>query len=198
MMQHAVDIRPFRDHHHGHGDHQQRDHCPGNDRHPLHQAPQTSATRASLILSMSVILILGEWGKINLISDKRSGLGDAMLTHYLNIWLPAAGVVFLVFAYLVKMATDHLQARHWPQTTGKVVESAVDEERGDSLPRASFAKNPLHLLRGRQAAGESALRFPCLERLTGPSRGHRREIPRRLGCDRLSPPESPGSGRFGT
>jgi Protein of unknown function (DUF3592) len=61
-----------------------------------------------------------------------------MLTHYLNIWLPAVGVVFLVFAYLVTMATDHLQARHWPQTTGKVVESAVEEVRGDSLPRESF------------------------------------------------------------
>ena len=62
-----------------------------------------------------------------------------MLTHYLNLWLPAVGVFFLVFAYLVMVATDHLQARHWPQTTGKVVESAVDEERGESLPRSSFA-----------------------------------------------------------
>ena len=37
-----------------------------------------------------------------------------MLTHYLNIWLLGVGVVFLLFAYLLMMATDHLQARHWP------------------------------------------------------------------------------------
>ncbi len=61
-----------------------------------------------------------------------------MLTHYLNIWLPGVGVTFLMFAYLVRLATDHLQARHWPQSPGKVVESAVEEVRGDSLPRASF------------------------------------------------------------
>ncbi len=62
-----------------------------------------------------------------------------MLSHYFNIWLPAVGVVFLVFAYLVTAAIDHLQARHWPQSTGKVVESAVEEVSRDSLPRASFA-----------------------------------------------------------
>ena len=85
---------------------------------------------ASILSTMSVILSLGEWGKI--IPYKQSRLGDAMLTHYFNLWLPAVGLVFMIFAYLVTMATDHLQARHWPQTTGKVIESAVEEVSGDS------------------------------------------------------------------
>jgi Protein of unknown function (DUF3592) len=61
-----------------------------------------------------------------------------MLTHYLNLWLPAVGVAILMFAYLVTVATDHLQARHWPQCTGKIVESAVEEVSGDSQIGASF------------------------------------------------------------
>jgi hypothetical protein len=61
-----------------------------------------------------------------------------MLTHYLNLWLPAVGLALLMFAYLVTVATDHLQARRWPQCTGKVVESAVEEVSGDSQIGASF------------------------------------------------------------
>lgn len=79
---------------------------------------------------------VGERGKITLISDQ--GLETPMLTHYLNIWLPAVGLAFLVFAYLVTVATDHLQARNWPRSTGKVVESAVEEVCGDSRIVASF------------------------------------------------------------
>ena len=62
-----------------------------------------------------------------------------MLTQYLNIWLAGVGVTYLVFAVFLMVAIDHFQARHWPRTTGKVVESAVEEVRGDSLPRESFA-----------------------------------------------------------
>ena len=62
-----------------------------------------------------------------------------MLTHYLNIWLLAVGLAFLLFAYFATLATDHLQARYWPQSTGKIVQSAVEEVCGDSQPRASFA-----------------------------------------------------------
>jgi hypothetical protein len=63
-----------------------------------------------------------------------------MLTHYLNMWLPVVVLVFMIFAYLVTMAIDHLQAKHWPQSTGKVIESAVEEVTGDSQPPgASFA-----------------------------------------------------------
>src|SRR5260370_15928165 len=61
-----------------------------------------------------------------------------MITHYLNIWLPAVGLALLIFAYLVTEAIDHLQARRWPQTTGKVVESAVEEVSGESQIGESF------------------------------------------------------------
>ena len=62
-----------------------------------------------------------------------------MPIHYLNFWLLAVGMAILMFAYLVMVATDHLQARHWPQCAGKVVESAVEEVTGDSQIGASFA-----------------------------------------------------------
>jgi Protein of unknown function (DUF3592) len=67
----------------------------------------------------------------------------SMLTHYLNLWLPAVGVTLLMFASLVMLANDHLHARRWPQCTGKVVESAVEEVTGDSrigafVPRIRF------------------------------------------------------------
>jgi hypothetical protein len=62
-----------------------------------------------------------------------------MLTQYFNIWLAGVGVTFLVFTCFLMVAIDHLQARHWPQTAGKVVESTVEEVRGESLPRESFA-----------------------------------------------------------
>ena len=61
-----------------------------------------------------------------------------MLTHYLNLWLPAVGATLLMFATLVMLANDHLHARRWPQCTGKVVESAIEEATGDSQFGESF------------------------------------------------------------
>lgn len=61
-----------------------------------------------------------------------------MLTHYLNLWLPAVGVTLLMFACLIMLANDHLHARRWPQCTGKVVESAIEEATGDSQIGESF------------------------------------------------------------
>ena len=50
-----------------------------------------------------------------------------MITPYLNIWLPGVGLTFLLFAYLVTEAFDHLQVKHWPRSAGKIVESTVEE-----------------------------------------------------------------------
>lgn len=61
-----------------------------------------------------------------------------MLSSYFNLWLPAVGLSFLGFAYLMEVAIDHLQARHWPLTRGKIVESAVEEVREDSRSGATF------------------------------------------------------------
>src|SRR5262245_55404035 len=69
------------------------------------------------------------------------GRSRTLLTHYLNLWLPAAGVALLFFAYFVEGAIDHLQARHGPQTTGKIVESAVEGNTQDGVsfgPRICF------------------------------------------------------------
>jgi hypothetical protein len=64
-----------------------------------------------------------------------------MLTAYLNIWLPAVGLFLLLFAYFVEVAKDHLQAKYWPQCTGKVVESAVEVDTHEGVsfvPRIRF------------------------------------------------------------
>jgi hypothetical protein len=59
-------------------------------------------------------------------------------TSYFNIWFPAAVMACLFFAYLATLAIDHLQARHWPQTTGKIVESAVEEVTHETFGRMAF------------------------------------------------------------
>ncbi|WP_337176205.1 DUF3592 domain-containing protein [Paludisphaera sp.] len=61
-----------------------------------------------------------------------------MLSPYLNAWLLAVALSFFLFAYLLEEALDHLWARRWPRTTGKVVESTVEERRGESGLRGSF------------------------------------------------------------
>jgi hypothetical protein len=113
---------------------------------------------------------------------------------YFNIWFPAAVMACLFFAYFATLAIDHLQARHWPQSTGKIVESAVG--RGDPRnlrPDGIQAVHSLYVSRGRPAAGKPAFRLPLPDRLTCPGRGHHRPIPRRLDRDRLSPTRAPRS-----
>jgi hypothetical protein len=55
-----------------------------------------------------------------------------VLTGYLNIWLPAAGLCSLIFAYLATRAIDHLRARRWPRCMGTIVESVVEADNHDS------------------------------------------------------------------
>ncbi len=57
---------------------------------------------------------------------------------YFNIWFPAAVMACLFFAYFATLAIDHLQARHWPQSTGKIVDSAVEEVTHETFGRMAF------------------------------------------------------------